>query len=455
MEKTEKTLSELNEELQQEKANRIQLEEALQKSESRLKETQRVSHVGFWELDLHTGEFIYLSDKLNHTLKNDKRKKMNLNQVMNGIIHLDDKEKGERAIASALSTGILHPFEFRMVTAEGKERCIYCSGHVIYNDNGDAVELHGINQDITERKQVEKSLRESGVRHKSLVNNMNSGVAVYKVTNDGKSGSDYIIQDFNKFALQHEGLELKDIVGKSLKDLRPTIDEFGLIDTFRKVWKSGDPEVFPASVYVDEKYSNYYENRVFRLPSGEIVAIYDDVTTQKRAEENLIKSENLLREVINNMEKAVAIYEPVNDGEDFVFVDMNEFGEKITKYKIKDIKHRKLTELFPEEAAIGLVEKLRETHHTGKSTQISLKQYKDDRITLWVENYIFKLPSGKVVAMFEDTFEKRQAEDYLRKSEERFRKLIDQAADTIIIHNFKGQILDVNKNPSPEETVLS
>ena len=33
-----------------------------------------------------------------------------------------------------------------------------------------------------------------------------------------------------------------------------------------------------------EKYSSWYENRVFRLHSGEIVAVYDDITERKRAE---------------------------------------------------------------------------------------------------------------------------------------------------------------------------
>ncbi len=81
----------------------------------------------------------------------------------------------------------------------------------------------------------------------------------------------------------NEEMEEKDVIGKSLKDIRPNIDEYGLIDTFRNVWKTGEAAYFPAKVYVDDKYSNYYENRVFRLPSGEIVAIYDDVSVQENA----------------------------------------------------------------------------------------------------------------------------------------------------------------------------
>jgi PAS domain S-box-containing protein len=255
---------------------------------------------------------------------------------------------------------------------------------------------------------VDVERRKAEDRYKGLVNIMNSGVAVYQVINDGRSGSDYIIKSFNNFALKHEGYSLDEIVGKSLKDVRPTIDEYGLVDTFRKVWQTGVSEFFEAKIYVDDKYSNYYENRVFRLPSGEIVAIYDDVTEQKQAEQKIIESENLLREVINSMEKAIVIYESVNNGEDFRFVDTNEFAEKIMHYKIEDVIGKTIKDLFPAESSIDLVNKLKETFLTGKSTTIPLKQYQDDRITQWVENYIFKLPSGKVVAMFEDTTEKQK-----------------------------------------------
>jgi PAS domain S-box-containing protein len=171
-----------------------------------------------------------------------------------------------------------------------------------------------------------------------------------------------------------------------------------------------------------------------------------EIDERKYAEEALIISETQLREVINSMEKAIAIYEPVENGDDFVFVDMNEFGEKITHYKIKDVIGKKLSELFPGEASVGIIEKLRETWQTGQSTQIPLKQYVDDRITQWVENYIFKLPSGKVVAMFEDTFEKHKAEIALRESQERFRQFFETSAQYCYMVSPDGKIADINQS---------
>ena len=169
----------------------------------------------------------------------------------------------------------------------------------ILNDK-EIIGITSYSQDITERKIVQEKLAESEERYRELVDTVNSGVAIYKVINEGKTGSNYIIQDFNKFALKHEKMEKENVVGKSLKDIRPNIDEYGLIDVFRKVWETGESMYFPAKVYIDEKYSNYYENRVFRLSSGEIVAIYDDVTNRETARLELKENEAKLKNIIEN-----------------------------------------------------------------------------------------------------------------------------------------------------------
>ena len=153
--------------------------------------------------------------------------------------------------------------------------------------------------DITERKLSEEKLKESEERFRSFVDTVNSGVAIYNVINEGNYGSDYIIQDFNQFALNHEKKKKDEVIGKSLKDIRPNIDEYGLIEIFRKVWKTGESAYFPAKIYVDDEYSNYYENRVFRLPSGEIVSVYDDVTKREIAELALIESQERFELAMN------------------------------------------------------------------------------------------------------------------------------------------------------------
>ena len=141
--------------------------------------------------------------------------------------------------------------------------------------------------DVSDRKHAEETAIDNAFKFQSLFDEISTGAAIYRVINDGEYGQDYIIQGFNKAALKGEGKELAEVIGKSLYDLRPNIDQYGLIPVFRSVWKTGKPEFFPSKIYIDEKFSNWYENRVYKLTTGEIVALFDDVTEKKRAEEDI------------------------------------------------------------------------------------------------------------------------------------------------------------------------
>ena len=284
--------------------------------------------------------------------------------------------------------------------------------------------------------------------YKELLETINSGVAVYEVLNGGLEGKDYKILYFNRAALELENLPLDQVVGKTLADLRPNIDEFGLISVFRGVWESGEPAFFPAKVYVDENYSNWYENRIFRLSGQSIMAVYDDVTEMMVVQEKLKTSDALLREVLNGMKKAIAVYKPVDNGEDFIFVEMNEPAELITNYRIEEVLGKRISALFPAEQSVGLVKNLRKAWISGETVKIPLTKYEDDRVSIWVENTIFRVASGHVVAVFEDTFEQRSAEQALKNSEEKMRRYLENAPDGFFIANTDGRYLRVNKAAS-------
>lgn len=154
----------------------------------------------------------------------------------------------------------------------------------IIDKSGKLLGTVGIARDITERKLIDKKLSESESNLKALVENIKSGVAVFRASADGR---DFFLTAFNRAAERIEKLRREELIGKNVEEVFPGIAESGLLDVFRRVWESGVAEHLPLSFYQDGRIAAWRENYVYKLPNGEIVAIYDDVTERKKAEQEI------------------------------------------------------------------------------------------------------------------------------------------------------------------------
>jgi PAS domain S-box-containing protein len=145
--------------------------------------------------------------------------------------------------------------------------------------------------DITKEKLAEQELLASKDRLNSLFKRMESCVVIYQALEDGE---DFIIVDLNKAAEQAENIDRKTVVGQRLTEVFPTVEEFGLLKILRQVWLTGRAEHHPIKEYSDGRIKGWRENYVYQLKSGEIVAIYKDLTAQKQVEQALASSEERL-----------------------------------------------------------------------------------------------------------------------------------------------------------------
>jgi ABC-type amino acid transport substrate-binding protein/signal transduction histidine kinase len=147
----------------------------------------------------------------------------------------------------------------------------------------------------------------------------------------------------------------------------------------------------------------------------------------KKSKEELKKSQELFYTLFNNMNIGSVVYTPFNDGEDFIISDINLRGEEISSVRKAEIIGKKVTEVFPGIKKLGLFEIFREVYRSGEPQSQQNSLYEDGRIAIWVENFVYKLPSGDIVAIYNDRTLEKSALAELEALNKSLKKKIEAA----------------------------
>ena len=121
-----------------------------------LQETQAISNVGGWELNLETGD-LYWTDET-YRLHDTSPDEFNPT-VDAGVSYFlpDSREKISLAIEQAIEHGINYDLELETFTTKGRKIDVRTTCHVT-QVNGKSVRLTGIFQDISEQKAIQRKL---------------------------------------------------------------------------------------------------------------------------------------------------------------------------------------------------------------------------------------------------------------------------------------------------------
>ncbi|MCA1795016.1 MAG: PAS domain S-box protein [Desulfobacteraceae bacterium] len=371
-----------------------------------------------------------------------------LTKIFQDIIWPDDLE-ALLANNKQLLMGEIDTYEMEIGGFQRDESLVWAQINVSLFRNSDSKIFIAQIQDITERKQAEKLLIKKEALFRGLFDHMTSGSAVYEVRNDGSRGADYIIREFNRKSLEMEGKKLEEVMGRSLFDLRPNINDYGLIPAMKKVWETGSPECFPTRIYQDKNFSNFYENHIFKLPSGEVVTIYNDVTDQKNQEKALQESEKKYRALFDTFPLGITVSDQFGN-----IVESNAVSEKFlgipkTEHEARTIDEPTWRIIRPDGAPMPAAEyaSVRALKENRQIENVEMGIVKGDTEITWINVSAapLHLEDYGVVVTYGDITERRLTEEALRESEARFRSIYKHTAVGLAQVSLDFKIMSANE----------
>ncbi|MGA9379636.1 MAG: PAS domain S-box protein [Phormidium sp.] len=184
-----------------------------------------------------------------------------------------------------------------------------------------------------------------------------------------------------------------------------------------------------------------------------LVAVVADITEQKRQEEQL----RLLQSVVINTNDAVLITEaaPINEpGPRILYA--NKAFTSMTGYTLEEVLGKTPRILQGVKTDSAELKKVRNALCRWESVTVEVINYRKDSSEFWVEFSVVPVADKTGwythwISVQRDITERKEAEKALRKSEERFRSLIENALDIITIIDGDGSIS--YESPSVEKVL--
>ena len=146
---------------------RERVEAALGESRNRLIQAESQAHLGFWWLDIHSGEAFW-ADEIYRILGIPSELPAGPD-TLRPLVHADDWPTVSESLRSAMRSGTEHHVSYRVRRPNGELRHVECRGRLEQDATGKPVRIVGTFQDVSELHQAEAKLRESEAQIRLLL----------------------------------------------------------------------------------------------------------------------------------------------------------------------------------------------------------------------------------------------------------------------------------------------
>jgi PAS domain S-box-containing protein len=256
-------------------------EKELVTNENRLKNAQKVAHVGSWELDLKTKKAIWSEEACRIYCISPEEKYQSFESWLS-FIHPEDLEEVIKEKERAEATLSNSSFKHRIICRSGKIKYIHSASEFEYDDKGQPVRLIGVCHDVTKEVTAEKAFIESEDMMSTFMNE--SLLCIFYVDPDTKKitySNSSVLQLLGYTNTEMDSLTVYDFVNHPKEDVDARIEEVVMkakIGNGEREWKRKDGQIIHVLV------SSFYVNRKGKKT---IIVAAQDVSERKKTEETL------------------------------------------------------------------------------------------------------------------------------------------------------------------------
>ncbi len=299
------------------------------------------------------------------------------------------------------------------------------------NLNGDIIGIRGTSIDITEKKKADKELHESVERFKTVVTN-SEGI-VYIIDKDGT----FSLSEGK--GLSSLGLKPGEVVGKSVFELYK--DYPGMLEEMRRVFKG---ETISSEVSISDtiQFKNWYTPQL--SVNNEIIGLLGlsvDITEQKQAEEKIRTAEENLKRTFD-LSPSIICKANVEAG---YFIEANQAVTKILGYSVEEFTSKPILEFVHPDDRQKTIDEIDEELKGKEVTFFENRYLCKDGFYKWIAwNGSKADENGIVTAIGSDITERKEAEQSLKESEERYRTMIETSNDLIWMLDPSGNFMFIN-----------
>ena len=366
----------------------------------------------------------------------------NIDAWMNGL-HPEDKQRAIEECNAALNGEMDFDTTFRVLHPDGKVLYLKANALVIKDNKGNPIRMIGINSDFTERKQAEESLRESEETYRMLFDSINDAIMISEIKNNSKLTN---FVKVNNIACQRLGYTEEELLSKtpleinsakSIEEVTKLLPEFiakGQV-LFEAEHVAKDGKIIP--VEISAKVGKYKNKTVF-------LSIARDITQRKLNEKSLVESEERFKMLFD---QAPLGYQSLDfDGN---FIDVNQRWLDTLGYERNEVIGKWFGDFLTPAYKQGFLNRFPLFKELGKiHSEFEMLHKNGDVIFIAFDGRIGNDINGvfkQTHCILKDITEQKRAEIALQQSEEKYRKVVDNIHEALIIEDIEGRLVYANE----------